>query len=241
VAARVSSTRPRDGAGGGGGRLAVWRFNWLANHKLVDALDHARRHAHGVLLDVGCGSMPFAPLFRAHVRRYLGLDLARSPDVGAARIDVIGRAEALPVRAGAIDTVLAISMINRLPEPQRVLEEARRVLRPGGTLILELEQMAPVYRPPHDYWRFTSHGADWLLDRAGFDVIERIAIGGLMARVGLSLIAALNRVNRGPTRIITEIPVRIAYIVIQVTFELLDRVWVDPTEVMAHLVVARRR
>jgi hypothetical protein len=66
-------------------------------------------------------------------------------------------------------------------------------------------------------------------------------VGGLMARVGLSLIAALNRVNRGPTRVITEIPVRMAYVVIQVAFELLDRVWVDPGEVIAHVVVARRR
>jgi SAM-dependent methyltransferase len=223
------------------GGFAVWRFNWLANHKLVEALERASPHARGVLLDVGCGAMPFEPLFRGAVTCYLGLDLARSPDVGGARLDVVARAEALPVRGGAVDTVLAISMINRLPEPQRMLEETHRVLRPGGMLILELEQMAPVYRPPHDYWRFTRHGADWLLDRAGFDVLERIAVGGLMARVGLSLIAALNRVNRGPTRVITEIPVRIAYVVIQVAFELLDRVWVDPGEVIAHVVVARRR
>jgi SAM-dependent methyltransferase len=223
------------------GRFAVWRFNWLANHKLVNALELAREHARGVLLDVGCGAMPFKPLFRGRVSRYFGLDLARSPDVGDARLDVMARAEALPVRGGAIDTVLAISMINRLPEPLRTLEEAHRVLRPGGILIAEFEQMAPVYRPPHDYWRFTRHGADWLLDRAGFDVLERTALGGLMTRVGLSLIAALNRINRGPTRVITEVPVRIAYVVIQVTFELLDRVWVDPGEVIAHVVVARRR
>ena len=222
-------------------RFAVWRFNWLANHKVVQALERARTHVRGVLLDVGCGAMPFAPLFRGHVSRYVGLDLAGSPDVGAARLDLMGRAESLPVRAASIDTVLALSMLNRLPEPLLMLEEAHRVLRPGGMLILELEQMAPVYRPPHDYWRFTRYGADWLLERSGFEVIDRIAIGGLMARVGLSLIAGLNRINRGPTRVITEIPVRIAYVVIQITFELLDRLWADPAEVIAHLVVARRR
>jgi SAM-dependent methyltransferase len=238
VAAGVSGI---GGPGPGGGRFAVWRFNWLANHKLVEALEHAREHTRGVLLDVGCGSMPFAPLFRGRLSRYVGLDLAGSPDVGAARLDVIGRAEQLPVRGASVDTVLAISMLNRLPEPLRMLEEAHRVLRPGGILIIEFEQMAPVYRPPHDYWRFTRHGADWLLDRAGFELVERTAIGGLMARVGLSSIAVLNRINRGPTRVITEIPVRIAYIVIQVVFELLDHVWFDPAEVIAHLVVARRR
>jgi len=223
------------------GRFAVWRFNWLANHKLVSGLERARSHARGVLLDVGCGAKPFESMFRGFVSRYLGLDLAGSPEVGGVRLDVVARAESLPIRNGAIDTVLAISMVNRLREPRLMLEEARRVLRPGGVLILELEQMAPVYRPPHDYWRFTRYGADWLLESSGFEVIERTALGGVMARVGLSLIGALNRVNRGPTRVITEVPVRIAYILIQVTFELLDRVWVDPGEVISHLFVARRR
>jgi len=65
-------------------------------------------------------------------------------------------------------------------------------------------------------------------------------VGGLWARVGLSTIAALNRINRGPTRVLTEIPVRVLYIVLQLLFELLDRVFFDPREVLAHVVVAKR-
>jgi len=132
-------------------------------------------------------------------------------------------------------------MLTYLSEPIRMLEEAHRVLEPGGTLLLEFTQMAPLHDPPHDYFRFTRYGAAWLLERAGFEPVEFIPIGGLMARVGLSAIAALNRINRGPTRVLTEIPVRILYIVLQLGFELLDRVLFDPREVLSHLVVARRR
>ena len=62
-----------------------------------------------------------------------------------------------------------------------------------------------------------------------------------MARVGQSTIAALNRVNRGPLRILTEIPVRILYVVLQVFFAVLDRIFFNPREVLSHLVVARKR
>ena len=55
------------------------------------------------------------------------------------------------------------------------------------------------------------------------------------------MIAGLNRVNRGPTRVLTEIPVRILYAAIQLLGELLDRLFFDPREVLSHLVVARRR
>jgi len=48
-------------------------------------------------------------------------------------------------------------------------------------------------------------------------------------------------VNRGPARILTEIPVRLLYVVLQLGFELLDRLCFSPDEVLAHLVVARRR
>jgi SAM-dependent methyltransferase len=221
--------------------LQVWKFNWLANHKIVAALERARPHARGRLLDVGCGSMPFAGVFEGHVDRYLGVDPVRAARAGAAPPAALARGEALPFRAGSFDTVLGISMLNRFSEPLRMLQESHRVLKPGGTLILEFEQMAPVYEPPHDYWRFTRYGAAWLLDRAGFETLDVIPIGGLMARVGLSMIGGLNRLNRGPLRVLTELPVRLLYVVIQIVFELLDRVFLSPGEVLAHLVVTRRR
>jgi hypothetical protein len=115
------------------------------------------------------------------------------------------------------------------------------VLRPGGVLILEFTQMVPLHDEPHDYFRFTRFGAEFLLREGGFEPIEIVPVGGLWARVGLSMIAALNRWNRGPTRILTELPVRFLYVVLQLGFEALDRLFFDPREVLAHVVVARRR
>ncbi len=226
---------------GGSGRFTPWKFNWLANHKIVVALMGVRHHARGELLDVGCGSKPFARIFAGHVSRYRGTDLAASRYLGDARPDAFARAEAQPFRDHSFDTVLGLSMLTYLPEPGRMIAEAHRVLRPGGVLILEFTQMVPLHDEPHDYFRFTRFGAEHLLRLAGFEPLEVVPVGGLWARVGLSAIAALNRINRGPTRVLTEIPVRLLYIVLQLGFELLDWLFFDPREVLANVVVARKR
>jgi len=223
-----------------GGRYAVWKFNWLANHKIVAALERVRGHARGALLDVGCGAKPFAPVFDGRVSRYWGTDLASSRYLGASRPDAFATAEAQPFRPGTFDTVLGLSMLTYLSQPLRMLVEAHRVLKPGGVLILEFTQMVPLHDEPHDYFRFTRYGAEWLLRQAGFEPVTFVPVGGLWARVGLSTIASLNRLNRGPTRMLTEIPVRVLYIVLQLWFELLDRLFFDPREVLAHVVVAKR-
>lgn len=232
------------GSRGRPGKWSVWRFNWLANHKVIRALERAREHASGTLLDIGCATKPFAPVLAGRVSRYLGVDLPDSRFVLAGpperRPDVHARGEALPFRGASFDTVMGLSMLTYLPEPGTLLAEAHRVLKPGGHLVLEFTQMAPLHDEPHDYFRFTRYGAAWLLRRAGFEPVAVIPIGGLWARVGLSTIAALNRVNRGPTRVLTEIPVRVLYVVLQLLFELMDRVFFSPREVLAHLVVARR-
>ncbi len=223
------------------GRFTPWKFNWLANHKIIAALERVRRHAHGELLDIGCGSKPFARLFAAQVTRYWGSDLAASRYLGGERPDAFATAEAQPFRRAAFDTVLGLSMLTYLPEPGRMIAEAHRVLKPGGTLILEFTQMVPLHDEPYDFFRFTRFGARYLLEREGFEVVEEVAIGGLWARVGLSTIAGLQRLNRGPTRVLTELPVRVLYVVLQLFFELMDRVFFDPREVLAHLIVARKR
>ena len=59
------------------GRWTVWKYNWLANHKIIAALERARPHARGMLLDVGCGSRPFAWVLEGRIERYLGVGLEK--------------------------------------------------------------------------------------------------------------------------------------------------------------------
>jgi len=220
---------------------AFWRFNWVAHHQVIRAVRRAGRHVHGRMLDVGCGTTVARTWLAGRFDSYTGVDLADSRYLGDARLDVIARAEQLPFRAGTFDTVLGLSMLTYLPEPALMLAEARRVLAPGGVLVLEFTQTAPLHDPPHDFFRFTRFGATWLLERAGFEVVEVIPLGGLWTRVAMSLIAPLNRLNRGPWRVLTELPVRFAYIVIQLAGAGLDAVFRDDDEALAHVVVARPR
>lgn len=59
---------------------------------------------------------------------------ARLPGLGVAA----GDAEALPFRAGAFDLVVSTSTFQWLPRLEPALAETRRVLAPGGTLVLAL-------------------------------------------------------------------------------------------------------
>lgn len=222
------------------GKGSFWKFNWLARHKIIRALEEARAHARGALLDVGCGWRPFAPVFEGRVDRYWGTDLRTSQDLAGVPPDFYSRGEALPVRTASMDTVLGVSMLTYLEEPDRAIGEAFRVLRPGGVLIMEFTQMAGVLESGHDYFRFTRHGAELLVRRAGFEPLAFIPIGGLWSRVGLHLIGRLNRLNRGPLRVLTEVPVRLLYVVIQLGSEALDRLLPTPAERLAHVVVARK-
>lgn len=225
------------------GKWSIWRFHWLIHHKIIRALERARPYLRGVLLDVGCGTKPFARVFEAGLSRYWGADLPDSRFIAGARRgpDVFARGEALPFRDGSLDTVLGLSMLTYFPEPLRMLEEAARVLRPGGHLVMDFTQMARVHDDLRDYWRFTRDGAATLLERAGFEPVEFLPMGGLWARVGVAMTDGLQRINRGPTRVLTELPVRALYVLIHVIFELLDRVFFDPKDTIAHLVVARKK
>ncbi len=221
------------------GRWSVWRYHWLANRKLIRGLERLRRHAHGTLLDIGCGSRAFAPLFRGHAERYLGLDLPGSPEYDFSRPDVYGDAMVLPVRSGSVDTILCLSTLEQVPDPARALAEMRRVLAPGGVAIVEFIQLIPVYPRSPDLWRFTGPGIERLLREAGLEAVEVLPMGRIPGYLGLVLTAWLNRHNRGRTRILTELPVRLLYVLVQVLGEVLDRCSPGSAEAMSRLVVAR--
>ena len=104
-----------------------------------------RELPRGRVLDVGCGTGQLAARIRRelHGRRVVGCDFshgmlrhARARDV---RIPwVQGDAGQLPFRDATFDAIVSTEAFHWFPDPGRALAEFRRVLRPGGRLLLAL-------------------------------------------------------------------------------------------------------
>ncbi|WP_308257454.1 class I SAM-dependent methyltransferase [Pseudonocardia lacus] len=113
---------------------------WFRRHEAV-YLALARRCAGAVVLEAGCGEGYGADLLAHGARAVLGLDYDaptaahvanRYPAVGVARANLV----ALPVRDGACDVVVSLQVVEHLWDQERFLRECRRVLRPGGALLV---------------------------------------------------------------------------------------------------------
>lgn len=129
------------------------------------------------LLDAGAGEGRYKARFD-HLR-YIGVDLAIGDATwDYAGLDVVGDLIRLPFGDGAFDLALCLEVLEHLPEPQQVLAELARVLRPGGRLFFSVPMSWHQHQKPHDYYRYTSFGLRYLLDRAGFDVEDVRPTGG---------------------------------------------------------------
>ena len=90
------------------------------------------------------------PLYGGNVRSVIGLE--PSPELlrlarryaAAVPIELIeGSAEALPLQDRSVDTVVTTWTLCTIPDVGRALAEARRVLRPGGSLLFVEHGRAP--------------------------------------------------------------------------------------------------
>ena len=88
-------------------------------------------HVRGRVLDVGCGANA---LVRQHPGGGVGVDVHQWGDVDV----VVPDTAALPFADGEFDTVTIVAALNHIPNRAEVLVEVRRVLKPGGRLILTM-------------------------------------------------------------------------------------------------------
>jgi SAM-dependent methyltransferase len=93
------------------------------------------------VLEVGCGSGMGLAYLAAKSRRAVGVEFTpsllaearrRLPEVEISQAD----AQQLPFEDRTFDVVLMLEMIYYVPHPEQALAECRRILRPGGALMV---------------------------------------------------------------------------------------------------------
>lgn len=97
-------------------------------------------HPGAVLVDLGCGAGLLAPHAARLGYRHVGVDLVGvSLRLGAAHgmLPVRGDVQRLPLADGVADAVSAGEILEHVPDLRATVAEACRVLRPGGTLVLD--------------------------------------------------------------------------------------------------------
>ena len=152
----------------------------------------------GPILDVGCGPGAHSVAMARRGYDVLGIDVsprmvqvarARAGREGAdVRFQVVDAGGTLPSDDGAVGGVMAVHVIQHLPDAASFVGEVRRCLRPGGHLLLTAPSRSTGSLPPQRmYWRLRAAFYTYvpgvvrftdeetltaLLEARGFDIVS---------------------------------------------------------------------
>ena len=119
-----------------------------------------------LVVNVGAGATSYG-------ENVLNLEIVPGPG-----IDVVGVAEHLPLADGSCDGVILMAVLEHVADAGRTLAEARRVLAPGGRLLVDVPFIQGYHPSPADHRRYTEAGLRAEVERHSFEVeASGVALG----------------------------------------------------------------
>jgi len=223
-------------------KVCYWHHNWLVIKLNNKNVRNKLADIRGVVYDLGCGIRPYEKDILAVADRYIGVDWSNT--IHELKSDIIADLnQPLPIGDKVADTVVSFQVLEHLCEPQIMLNEAFRILKPSGTIILTVPFQWWVHEAPHDYFRYTRHGLEYLLGKVCFvDVIVKES-SGFWSMWVLKLNYQLARLVRGPklVRWFIRLCLLPLWISSQLIAPMIDRYWHAPQETAVYIATAKKR
>lgn len=190
----------------------------------------------GRVVDFGCGTAPYKEIILKVADEYIGVDW-RNSSHDQSNVDISTDLTArLPFENDYADTIASFQVMEHLPEPSFFLSECYRILRPGGALLITVPFMWEVHEAPHDYFRYTRYGLEYLLKKNGFVEIEIRENTGFWQMWVLKFNYHTARFTRGPLKYFW-VPI---WWLGQVISPILDRYDKHPQETASYTVLAKK-
>jgi SAM-dependent methyltransferase len=174
---------------------------------IVNALRPALANVTGDVLDVGAGQSPWRAWLPV-ATRYQGIDVGYADEFGmdSNRTDIVycdGRV--MPFDDATFDCVLCIEVLEHSEDPQLLISEIARVIRPEGIVLLTVPWSARLHHLPHDYHRFTRAGLKNLFTQNGFGDLDIHERGNDIGAIANKLTVLTIRLLRLPPRMVMHI------------------------------------
>ncbi|WP_072015990.1 class I SAM-dependent methyltransferase [Leptolyngbya sp. KIOST-1] len=136
------------------------------NESLIDFV----REIDGNIVEIG-GSQNLEEYMKSG--KYVLLDL-----INTESNDVTANAEKLPFASNSMSGFVCISVLEHTPNPQKVINEIWRCLRPGGKAFISVPWMFEAHMEPYDFFRFSPFlMKKWLSD---FDLVDIQLVNGYL-------------------------------------------------------------
>jgi len=137
----------------------------------------------GRLLDLGCGTKPYASMLATQTSSWYGYDIKTSnQEAGGA--DVLGDVQLLPFHDATFDTVLCTEVAEHIPDPPALFAEIVRVLKPGGHLLMTTPFHVGLHEEPRDFYRYTLYALTRLATSSNLKVIRCTPTTGVFGVLG---------------------------------------------------------
>jgi len=158
----------------------IWDLDWHVLKRQREAIlgllaNPGLELAGASVLDFGCGSRPYEQWFTAAGARYQGADIDGAHEVSVRNDGSLAAADA------AFEMVTSFQVLEHVWDVGTYLREARRVLKPGGWLLLSTHGSWFYHPHPGDYRRWTGEGLRREIEAHDFSLVDMRAVIGPLA------------------------------------------------------------
>lgn len=160
--------------------------NWLVHKKDILYFKKYKKYLNGKVYDLGCGTAPYKEEIVSGGNTYIGADWSNTFHNSKNDIQVDLNKKFM-IDDEVADSIMSLSVLEHLSEPQNMLNEAYRILKKDGYIILQVPFQWWIHEAPYDHFRYTPYGLKYMLGKAGFKEIKIEATGGLFTTITMKI------------------------------------------------------